>query len=100
MPVYGSLVEVVEHQREGEFAEGLAIAQLAQAAPQVLDVRLLAFVYQHISLVQLARITGGLRDEPSLRHVEMFAPFVDFPSGFLVGDGRPLCHGIEVGRNL
>jgi hypothetical protein len=72
----------------------LTVAEGAEAIPQVLDVGLLRFVNELVSLWNL--LVPHLGDEPRLRNVEVPATGVDLFSGLRHRQRHPLGHDIEV----
>jgi hypothetical protein len=78
----------------------LAVAERAQALPQVLDVRLLRLINQHVALVRLCRVAAHLRHETGLAHIEVAAALVHFLPGLRHRKRSPLRDDVEVAFDL
>src|SRR5208282_2087622 len=90
----------VQHNRQREVAQRLAVTQGAQAVAKILNVGLFGFVHQHITRVRIRGIVAHLGDKPGLRHIEVAAALVHFFASFVRRQRSPLCDHIEVGRDL
>jgi transcriptional regulator with XRE-family HTH domain len=94
LPVQHCTAAIVENDGKRELAQRLTVAESAEAVTQVLDVGLLRFVNELVSLWDL--LVPRLGDEPRLRNVEVPATGVDLFPGLRHRHRHPLGHDIEV----
>ena len=76
----------IENDGQREVAQRLTVAQCPQAIAEILDVRLLRLIDQHIAGIGLGRVVADLRDETGLRHIEVAAALVHFLARFVRGE--------------
>ena len=91
---------VVENDRKREIAERLSFAKDSQAFTEIFDVGLFGFIDQHIPRIGLRCIVSKLRDEASLRNIEVAAAFHHFFPCLFLGHRNPFCAHRETSRYL
>src|ERR1700761_2975908 len=94
------LALAIEQDREGEIAKRLPLSENAEAVSEILDVRLLGLVNEHVARIRLSSVVAHLRDETGLRHIEVTAALGHFFASLVGRQGSPFGAHDKAGRNL